>query len=257
MRSAHAATTTRALVLSVALAALAPAVGAVSAQARGRAHTHAARTHAAHARGAHSRAAHARRVRPYVGPHATCTPALEAEHPRYCVLQRRHQRYEAELRRRRAALLRRKEAEKASRAAARARVAPACEDGSTPAPDAEGATSCADGAEPVCPAGAQPRISKDGTILFCVHGTEPETPFDTGQCEDAATAGCGTVGAPGQQVSACDDGSRASAGAEGEYRCADGSEPSCPTGYELTISGDGSSLVCDSSQDGAPAPSES
>ncbi len=247
MRSATAANTTRALALAFALAAPVAALGAPGAQARARAHTHAART-----RGPHTHAAHARHARKYVGPHAICTPALEAEHPRYCVLQRRHEHHEAEVRRKRTELLRRKEAEKGSHA----HLAPGCEDGSTPATDGEGATSCADGAEPQCPAGTHAKLSREGTILYCEHGGETETGFDEGQCEGASTPGCGTLGTPEQQLSACDDGSRANTTGEGEYRCADGSEPACPAGYELTISGDGSSLVCDSAQDGAPSPSE-
>jgi hypothetical protein len=243
MRSATAATTPRVcvIVLALVLAALAATVAA-PAQAR-KAHAR-----GVHTLGARARKAHARST-PTVGARArrACEPARAAAHPRACAELRRRERREAEHRRLMAELLRHHEEVEKS---LHAHLAPACEDGSTPVPGSEGGQACAGGGEPQCPSNTRPKLSREGTILYCLHGGEPETPFEEGQCEGsgAQASGCGTIVSPEAPISACDDGSKASADGEGDYACADGSEPSCPAGYELTISGDGSSLVCD----GAP-----
>jgi hypothetical protein len=132
------------------------------------------------------------------------------------------------------------------------RTPPACEDGSTASAGA-GVQTCADGSEPQCPAVTTAELSSAGTIQYCTPETEPSTPFDDGGCKPAPgqRPGCGTIGVPEQPTSACADGAPATASEEGDYTCPDGGEPQCPEGSVLTISADGSSLVCDAAGDPA------
>jgi len=54
--------------------------------------------------------------------------------------------------------------------------------------------------------------------------------------------------APSEELAAsCDDGSEPALAAEETFACDDGSEPSCDDGSELTLSSDGSKLLCSGS----------
>ncbi|HEX5224785.1 MAG TPA: hypothetical protein VFW29_06620 [Solirubrobacteraceae bacterium] len=119
------------------------------------------------------------------------------------------------------------------------RLAPACEDGSTPTTISEEST-CADGSEAQCPAATAPTFAPDGSIAYCTpERLAAAAPVEASEPTDESDS------------SACDDGSTAAMDGEGAYSCDDGSEPQCPEPTLLTLSESGSALVCEASEEGA------
>lgn len=99
-----------------------------------------------------------------------------------------------------------------------------CEDGSDAVAGAGATLSCADGSEPACEDGSSPARSGPGAAPLC--------PVSSAQ-------------APGAVETICEDGT--------SNPCASLEEPdapgaSCPTGFSLTSTGDGSSPFCERQQ---------
>jgi hypothetical protein len=107
--------------------------------------------------------------------------------------------------------------------AAAAPAPAACEDGSRPRSDGEGAFSCGDGSEPSCGNGADPVLSSSRAKLVC-----PAPP----------------ASAPEWSEAECADGSDPESSAAGGWSCEDGSAPTCPEGTAMRSSEDGSVLLC-------------
>jgi len=127
---------------------------------------------------------------------------------------------------------------KGSKSKRRVHIAPTCEDGSTPTTVGEEST-CADGTEAQCPTGTAATFAPDGSIAYCT----PEGPLSATPVEPAS--------GNGETSSPCSDGSSATMGGEGAFACANGSEPQCPEPTFLTLSENGSTLVCEASEEGA------
>jgi hypothetical protein len=129
--------------------------------------------------------------------------------------------------------------QEAKHALAPALEAATCEDGSTPAPGAEGSYACADGSEPECADGSEPILAPHKAQLLC----------------PAASSG-----AEWSEAS-CEDGSDPTQASSGDYLCEDGSAPACEDGSAPVAPEEGSQLACieEASQGSshAPAPAAS
>jgi hypothetical protein len=97
-----------------------------------------------------------------------------------------------------------------------------CEDGTTPARDAEGEYTCGDGSDPICAAGAEPVLTH--ARLLCPVPSSAGTEFSEPNCED------------GSSPKRSED--------TGVYACEDGSRATCENGTQPVLSDDGSMLVC-------------
>jgi hypothetical protein len=118
------------------------------------------------------------------------------------------------------------------------RLSPICEDDSK-AISTAGTSTCDDGSEPQCALNTTPVLRADGEILYCT----PDTLPGEEECGNEGSPACGSFASSG--APACDDGTDAPLSAEGVYGCDDGTEPRCDEGLALSISEDGSSLVCE------------
>jgi hypothetical protein len=180
-----------------------------------------------------------------------CAPARAATHPKACAQARRRARRAAEHRR---LLAERRQHREELERARHTLLPPVCEDGSKPS-TTEDEQTCADGSEPQCPDGTITRETNKGVILYCLAQKEPSTPFSEEACEPgAAQDACGTLVSGEHPTPACPGGANATATGETEFTCPDGSEPHCEAGFQLTLSEDGSELVCEAIEDPAASP---
>jgi hypothetical protein len=104
-------------------------------------------------------------------------------------------------------------------------------------------STCADGSEAGCQPDATATLAPDETVLYCT----PDPALAAGEAGEppCSEASCPTTYSSEFDSSSCESGSIASLGEDGSFTCADGSEPGCPDGTELTLGGGGTVLVCE------------
>ena len=118
----------------------------------------------------------------------------------------------------------------------------ACQDGRAPLVAGDGSFSCADGSEPVCADGASPHVSASRVICPAASAEDQEEAESSeGGCQ--AESACSPSGSAEAPEDPCEDGP-ATRAPDGSFVCGDGAEPSCVSGYNLTVSPDGSALSC-------------
>lgn len=116
-----------------------------------------------------------------------------------------------------------------------------CEGGRAPVVAANGTISCADGGAPACEDGASPRIS--GSRVICpTAAAESREEAEVGEAGCSGEAACSSSSSEGGEEP-CEDGP-AKRGEDGSFQCTDGSEPECLSGYRLTVTANGSEMLC-------------